>query len=83
MSVSTARGQIYSALKDLRVLWQLTREQWDDVVAREFQERFWLPLEGNTVSAVAALDRLGQVLSQIKQDCGDSETTYHDEEATE
>ena len=83
MSVNAARGQIYSALKDLRLLWQRTREQWDDVVAREFEEQFWDPLDGTTTAAVAALDRLEQVLLQIRQECGQGETIHYDENASE
>ena len=83
MSVNTSRGQIFGAIKDLRLLWQRIREQWDDGVALEFQERFWDPLEAATVNALGALDRLGQVLLQIRQECGDRGATNHEENATE
>lgn len=79
MSVNTSRGQVFAALKDLRLYWHRIREQWDDLVAQEFEERVWGPLEASTVSALGALDRLEQVLIQIRQDCGDSENIYHEE----
>jgi hypothetical protein len=79
MSVSTARGQIHAALKDLRLYWQRTRERWDDAVAHQFEERLWNPLEATTVNVLGTLDRLEQVLMQIRQECGDRETTEHEE----
>ncbi len=76
MSVNTARGQIYSELKDLRVLWRHSREQWDDAVARAFEEQFWQPLEAAAVGTISALDRLEQVLLQVRRECGGSETFF-------
>jgi hypothetical protein len=77
VSVNASRGQIYAALKDLRQFWERIRDQWDDAVTRDFETRFWGPLEAATVNALGALDRLDQVLLQIRQECGES--SYHEE----
>lgn len=69
MSVTVGRAQLYDALKTLRQKWAQTRHQWKDSVARSFEERYWNTLEGGTVSTLAALDRLAQVLLQMEQDC--------------
>ena len=83
MSVNTARSQIYTSLKDLRILWQQTQEQWNDVVAHEFEELFWNPLEGATITAVGALDRLEQILLQVRRECGGHGMSAYGENASE
>ncbi len=83
MSVNAPRGQIFSALKELRLLWHSTREQWSDAVAREFEERVWNPLEAASVTAVGALDRLEQVMIQMRQECGGSGTRNYDEDSAQ
>jgi hypothetical protein len=70
MSVTVGRAQLYDALKELRQKWAGTRELWKDSVAGHFEERYWNTVEGGTVSTIAAMDRLAQVLVQMQQDCG-------------
>jgi hypothetical protein len=70
MSVSVGRSKLHTALKELRIHWEHVCFRWKDGVARDFEERFWLPLDASTVSTITAMDRLGQVLLQVRQDCG-------------
>jgi hypothetical protein len=71
MSVVTGRAQLYQALKTLRARWDQTLRDWNDPVAREFEEKFLLPLDSATTSALSVMDRLTQVLEQIRQECGE------------
>ncbi len=70
MSVTISRAKLHTALKEFRAHWAEAEMRWKDAVAREFEEQFWNPLEGATLSTIAALDRLAQVLLQVQQDCG-------------
>jgi hypothetical protein len=69
VSLATGRYQLASALKTLHVRWDETCMSWRDDVRREFTERFWNTLEAQVPAALAAIDRLDQVLTQLRQDC--------------
>jgi hypothetical protein len=69
MSLATGRYQLASALKTLRVRWDHTCMSWRDSVRREFTERYWNNLEGQVPAALAAIDRLDQILAQVRQEC--------------
>ncbi len=69
MSLATGRYQLSSALKTLRVRWDQTCMSWRDAVRREFTQRYWINLEGQVPAALAAIDRLDQVLAKVRQDC--------------
>ena len=71
MSLDTGRYQLYSALKTLRERWDATLEHWQDAVQQDFAETFWQPLEDRTRGALAAIDRLAQVVVRVRQECGD------------
>jgi hypothetical protein len=61
---------LHNALKTVRPHWNEASFRWKDAVAREFEERYWNALEGGTLATLAALDRLEQVILQVRNDCG-------------
>lgn len=69
MSLDTGRYQLYSALKVLKARWDQTQDVWDDLVRRKFAEDVWEPLEQRTQSALSAIDRLGEIITRLKQEC--------------
>lgn len=69
MGVYEARGQLGKSLKQIHSLWSRTRTEWDDANARNFEERFLVPLEKDLRSAVAAMDHMATILSQARRDC--------------
>jgi hypothetical protein len=69
VSLETSRFQLFSALKTLRVRWDDTCRQWDDAVRRDFEKEFWNHVEPGVVTALAALDKLAQVIGRLKQEC--------------
>ena len=69
MSLSSASIELTDGMKTLGAVWDETRAVWDDAVARDFEERFWKPLEAQTGDAVGAIDRLAVVLSQVRREC--------------
>jgi hypothetical protein len=69
VSLTTGWTELNNALKDLRVLWQETRADWDDPVSQDFEEHTWTPLENQVVSALRAMDRLAPILAKAQRDC--------------
>jgi hypothetical protein len=67
--LSAGRYQLYSALETLCLHWDEVRPRWDDVIRQQFEEEYWNPLEPRVNAALAAMDRLGQVLVQLKREC--------------
>ncbi len=69
MGVYEGRGQLAKAMKNLTLRWQETRMDWDDALARRFEERFLKPIEMDLRSAVGAMEHMATLLHQIHRDC--------------
>jgi hypothetical protein len=69
MSLSAGRYQLYAALEALRLRWDDVRPRWQDAVRQDFEEEYWNEVEPRVNAALAAMDRLTQVLQQLKQEC--------------
>ena len=69
MGVYEGRGTLSKSLKLLENRWVETRMSWDDVRAKEFQERFLTPLTMDLRSAVGAMDQMAILLTRIKSEC--------------
>ena len=69
MNVHAGRGKLYSALKNLRARWEQVQDDWLDVVQKEFADQVWEPLDAETAEALQGIDRLQQVLIQVRQEC--------------
>lgn len=64
-------GKIRDALKKLRRQWEETKEVWDDVTRREFEENHLVPLERKCLQALEAISRLAPTLDHIHRACDD------------
>ena len=69
MSLNASSVELTDGLKTLGEIWDATRAVWTDGVAQEFENRFWLPLVGQTDDAVNAMDRLSALIAQVRRDC--------------
>jgi hypothetical protein len=69
MSLATGSAKLQHALKTIKSRWEEIQSGWDDGVRREFEERYWLPLEPGVLSAVRAIERLSRVLDQARREC--------------
>lgn len=69
MSVATAAGELTNALKTAREALEEARAGWNDAVSRDFEERYWEPLDAEVAAVVQSLDRLGPVLAKARRDC--------------
>lgn len=72
MSLDTGRFKLFTAAKNLQAHWEQTSMVWQDGVRREFVEQYFLNVEPRVNATLAAMDRLGQVLNLVKQECGDN-----------
>jgi hypothetical protein len=69
MNVASGRGKLYGALKLARIRWDTIEEGWRDPVRHDFEEQVWLPLDEQAAAALRGIDRLEQVLIQMRHDC--------------
>jgi hypothetical protein len=72
MGVYEGRGQLGKSMKQLQSIWSRTHAEWDDANARDFEERFIVPLEKDLRYAVAAMDHMAMVLASARRDCESS-----------
>lgn len=60
--------------QSIRILndhWMITEATWTDSVRRRFEERHLSPLSTAVESSVAGLQKLAEVLDQVRRDCSD------------
>jgi hypothetical protein len=69
MSLSTGRYQLHSAHETVTLRWDEVRPKWNDPIQQDFEEQYWKQVEPRVNAALAAMDRLGQVLGQLKREC--------------
>ena len=67
--MSAHSGRLHHALKHIREQWDITQEQWDDQVARDFERLHLMPLEQLTKGAITGMEKLSEVLGKIKAQC--------------
>ena len=67
MSAGSARLQ--HALKILREKWEITREQWTDKNAFDFDKNHIIPLEHQVSHALKGMDKISEVIAKVRQDC--------------
>jgi hypothetical protein len=69
VSLNAAAVELTNALKTVRLLWEEARAEWDDSVARDFEARWWAPLDAQVRAVVGAMDRVAPVLSRAREEC--------------
>jgi hypothetical protein len=68
MAGSTRLKQTVRALKDQ---WLVTEETWGDKVRQRFEDRYLAPLEPAVDSAINGMQKIAEVLDQVRRDCSD------------
>lgn len=71
MSPTAAKAGLSSALEEFRRRFDAAKGVWDDEARRRFEEDFIAPLEQKVRAATLGLDRLAEIMSAAKRDCGD------------
>jgi hypothetical protein len=67
--LSGAQGKLNLALKNLIPRWDDTKTVWKDSVARGFEKDHYEELTQKSTTAVAAMQRLGNIMHQAYRDC--------------
>jgi hypothetical protein len=71
--MSTHSARLQHALKDLREKWEITRESWDDQVARDFEKHHLDSLEHLVRHTIVGMDKLSEALGKIRRQCQENE----------
>ncbi len=69
MSLSTGKGRLIRATKDLRAKWDRVLDDWDDPVTAKFEHEFLADLETQVRTAISAMDEMGELIDKAKRDC--------------
>jgi hypothetical protein len=70
MSLSTGRTKLQAALKDLRIKFDRSQDAWDDAARDRFQSTHLEPLEPAVRSALAAMEKMADLLARARNECG-------------
>jgi hypothetical protein len=69
VDASAGSVRLREALRTLRVKWEQSHSDWNDVVRREFEERYLEPLDPHVMATVNSMANLLQVLAKVEKDC--------------
>jgi len=69
MGVYEGGGQLSKAMRQMLGQWEETRMAWDDAQAREFEEKYLIPLQMDLRNASAAMAHMAAILEKIRRDC--------------
>jgi hypothetical protein len=67
---TTGSAKLRDALKVLRVHWEDTKTEWNDAVAREFEENHLAWIEPQVIATVDRMNRLAQMVNAAIHECG-------------
>ena len=67
--MSTGPARLSHSLRTLREQWDVTREQWDDKVAQDFEKNHLAPLEHQTTAAVRGMEKMSGVMGHVRRLC--------------
>ena len=71
MSVDTAKVKLTSAIRDLRVRWDETTDQWKDAASASFEKDYVTPFELEARSSIKAMETMAEVMIAVRKDCMD------------
>ena len=72
MSLDSSRYRLWNGYQSLLAAWEAAQRHWRDPVAQEFDRKHLVPLGPSVFAALSAMDQLDQMLTRVRQECGDS-----------
>ena len=69
MSLDLARHRLLSSHEALVENWESTRHVWQDQIAAAFARERLEPVAPLVAATLGAMDRLSQVLNEVRHDC--------------
>ena len=71
MSVAGSKVKLSSAIRDLRIRWDQTREGWKDAASESIEQDYIAPFEREVRTAIKALETMSEVMIAIRKDCSE------------
>lgn len=71
MSAQVAKANMIDAMKKLRMRWNDIRNRWQDDAALKFEREVIDPLEPAILQACRGMEHVGELMHQVRRDCGD------------
>ncbi len=69
VDLTTGASRIRHTLEQLESVWRQNMDQWDDVVSRRFAERQLEPMIPKVKTALDAINRMHQLMTEVQRDC--------------
>jgi hypothetical protein len=73
--VLAGSNRLKQSIRALRDQWLITEATWSDSVRTRFEERYLGPLDPAVDAAVIGMQKLADVLDQVRRDCSDRSET--------
>ncbi len=65
--MSEATTELNTAWQRLARRWEESEKEWNDPVREEFDKRYWQPLAQESQSTAKEMERLAQLLAQVRR----------------
>lgn len=72
MSLKIAENRLQDETKSFLLVWNSSRDRWDDEVRRRFDEEYIHPIERHLRSAQGAMERMQEIIVRARHECSDS-----------
>ena len=69
MSVQDSAAILSKSWNDLMLQWAETQTHWADAVSRQFERKFFQPLETDLRNAQGAMSGMADLLHDIRREC--------------
>ncbi len=63
--------RLHQTIRIIQDQWLLTEATWNDSVRQRFEERYLAPLDTAVDSAINGMQKVAEVLEQVRRDCSD------------
>jgi hypothetical protein len=73
--VMAGSNRLKQTLRALKDQWLVTEATWSDVVRRKFEDRYLAPIDSAVDAAVNGMQKIAEVLDQVRRDCSDRSET--------
>ncbi len=64
-------NRLKQTLRSLKDQWLITEATWGDAVRHRFEDRYLAPLDPAIDAAVTGMQKVAEVLDQVRRDCSD------------
>ncbi len=71
MSVQSSKVTLQLTVKEVRVKWSRTRDEWNDSVSRALEVNVIESLEDRARMAILAMEKMQESLSRMRRECSE------------